>query len=119
MAYLPMRKKNDLLLQRLRLLLRQRCRVVTTLGYGPRFLHSTGQLHKGDDNQGVFLQLTADHDQDVPIPGEPYSFGTLIAAQAQGDFQALVENGRRLLRIHLSGSLESGLKRLISLVEAG
>jgi glucose-6-phosphate isomerase len=119
MAYLPMRKKNDLLLQRLRLLLRQRCRVVTTLGYGPRFLHSTGQLHKGDDNQGVFLQLTADPDQDVPIPGEPYSFGTLIAAQAQGDFQALVENGRRLLRIHLSGSLESGLKRLILLVEAG
>jgi glucose-6-phosphate isomerase len=119
MAYLPMRKKNDVLLQRLRLLLRQRCRVVTTLGYGPRFLHSTGQLHKGDDNQGVFLQLTADPDQDVPIPGEPYTFGTLIAAQAQGDFQALVENGRRLLRIHLSCSLESGLNRLISLVEAG
>ncbi|MCK4379320.1 MAG: transaldolase, partial [Deltaproteobacteria bacterium] len=119
MAYLPMAQKNDALLQRFRLALRERCRVATTLGYGPRFLHSTGQLHKGDGNQGVFLQLTADPDQDVSIPGEPYSFGTLIAAQAQGDFQALEENGRRLMRIHFSGSLESGLNRLISLVEAG
>ncbi|NIA20300.1 MAG: glucose-6-phosphate isomerase [Xanthomonadaceae bacterium] len=116
MAYLPMAQKNDALLQRFRLALRERCRVVTTLGYGPRFLHSTGQLHKGDGNQGVFIQFTADPEQDVTIPGEPYTFGTLIAAQAQGDFQALEENGRRLLRIHLSGSLESGLKYLISLV---
>ncbi len=119
MAYLPQEKKIDLLLQQLRLLLRQRCRVETTLGYGPRFLHSTGQLHKGDGNQGVFIQLTADPEQDIPIPGEPYTFGTLIAAQAQGDFQALKDNGRRLLRIHLGSSLESGLKYLISLVEVG
>ena len=119
MAYLPMSRESEALLQRLRLLLRQRCRVVTTLGFGPRFLHSTGQLHKGDGNQGVFIQLTADCDRDVPIPGEPYTFGTLIAAQFQGDFQALVENGRRLLRIHLNGSFKNGLKHLLSLLEAG
>ena len=118
MAYLPM-GQQDQLLQRLRLLLRRRCRVPTTLGYGPRFLHSTGQLHKGDANQGVFLQLTADPLQDIAIPGEPYTFGTLISAQARGDLQALKDNGRRLLRIHFTGSLEHGLKRLISLVEAG
>lgn len=119
MAYLPMSRESEALLQRLRLLLRRRCRVVTTLGFGPRFLHSTGQLHKGDGNQGVFIQLTADFDRDVPIPGEPYTFGTLIAAQSQGDFQALVENGRRLVRIHLNGPLKSGLEYLLSLVEAG
>ena len=119
MAYLPMSRESEALLQRLRLLLRRRCRVVTTLGFGPRFLHSTGQLHKGDGNQGVFIQLTADFDRDVPIPGEPYTFGTLIAAQSQGDFQALGENGRRLVRIHLNGPLKSGLEYLLSLVEAG
>ncbi len=119
MAYLSMGQKNDVLLQRLRLLLKRRCRVATTLGYGPRFLHSTGQLHKGDGNQGVFIQFTADSAQDVPIPGEPYTFGTLITAQAQGDFQALVENGRRLLRIHLDVSPENALEYLISLVESG
>ena len=117
MAYLPM-GQQDQLLQRLREALRGRCRVPATLGYGPRFLHSTGQLHKGDANQGVFLQLTADPLQDIAIPGEPYTFGTLIAAQAQGDFQALEDNGRRLLRIHLGSSLKDGLERLISLVEA-
>ena len=117
MAYLPRECKNDELLQRLRLRLRGDRRVVSCLGYGPRFLHSTGQLHKGDGNQGVFIQLTADFEQDVSIPGESYSFGTLIAAQAQGDFQALEEKGRRIMRLHLGGSLESGLKRLIALVE--
>ncbi|MBN2331688.1 MAG: glucose-6-phosphate isomerase [Deltaproteobacteria bacterium] len=119
MAYLPMFPKNDALLQQLRLLLRRRCQVETTLGYGPRFLHSTGQLHKGDGNRGVFLQLTADGDCDIMIPGQLYTFGVLIAAQAQGDYQALEENGRRLLRIHLSGSPIAGLKQLLALLAAG
>ncbi len=77
------------------------CRVATTAGYGPRFLHSTGQLHKGGAGNGVFLQITAD-DAALPIPGEPFGFETLVAAQAQGDFEALAARGRRALRIHLA-----------------
>ncbi len=116
MAYLPSFPEITGRLQQLRERLRRRCRVVTTLGYGPRFLHSTGQLHKGDGNQGVFLQLTADIDRDLEIPGEAYSFGLLLAAQAQGDFQALAENGRRLLRLHLGSDPRIGLERLLALL---
>ena len=81
MAYVPFAPAYHAQLHRLRMTLRDRLRVATTSGYGPRFLHSTGQLHKGDGNKGVFLQITHEPSYDLPIPGEPYSFGTLAAAQ--------------------------------------
>ena len=90
--------------------------VATTLGFGPRFLHSTGQLHKGGPDTGVFLQLTADPSKDLPIPGWDESFGTLIAAQALGDLASLQQRGRRALRLHL-GDLDAGLERLEAMVE--
>jgi hypothetical protein len=78
----------------------------TTLGYGPRFLHSTGQLHKGGPATGLFIQLTADHPVDRPIPGWPYTFGQLIDAQAEGDFQTLEAHERRTVRIHLDRDVD-------------
>jgi len=80
---------------------RDRTRAATTLAYGPRYLHSTGQLHKGGPNSGVFILITATPDQDIPIPGAPFSFGTLELAQALGDFSSLGAAGRRVLHIHL------------------
>lgn len=91
----------DAALAKLRAVVMQRHRIATTLGYGPRFLHSTGQLHKGGANNGLFLQLTADQPDDVPIPGEAYTFATLAAAQALGDLRVLKERGRRVARVHL------------------
>jgi transaldolase/glucose-6-phosphate isomerase len=81
-------------------MIRDRRVVATTLGFGPRFLHSTGQLHKGGPDTGVFLQLTADPERDLPIPGWSESFGTLIAAQALGDLRSLQARGRRVVRWH-------------------
>jgi transaldolase/glucose-6-phosphate isomerase len=81
----------------------ERFGIATTFGYGPRFLHSTGQLHKGGPNTGLFLQITQDHGESIPIPGEPYDFGLLNQAQYLGDFQSLEAHGRRVVRIHLSG----------------
>jgi len=101
MAYLPYGEEIDAALNDLRLTIRTGLRVATTVGYGPRFLHSTGQLHKGDGNKGVFIQITHTPATDVEIPGEKYSFATLLAAQAQGDYNALQENGRRLIRFHI------------------
>ena len=75
--------------------------VATCVGFGPRFLHSTGQAYKGGPNSGVFLQITCDDAADLPVPGARYSFGVVKAAQARGDFQVLVERGRRALRVHL------------------
>jgi len=111
LAYVHRTDARHAALQQMRLALRDGERVATTLGYGPRFLHSTGQLHKGGAANGVFLQLTAD-EGDVPIPGEPYGFATLRAAQAAGDFDVLVERGRRVMRVHLGGDVEAGLERL-------
>ena len=88
-AYIAPTAARDEALAGIRRLLRDATRHATTLGYGPRFLHSTGQLHKGGAPTGWFLQLTADHPVDRPIPGWPYTFGQLIDAQAQGDFQTL------------------------------
>ncbi len=85
----------------------------TTLGYGPRFLHSTGQLHKGGPDTGLFLQLTADHSADLPIPGESYTFGVLADAQALGDLRALQELGRRVVRVHLGREVEKELADLL------
>ena len=100
-------------LQEMRGLLRDRLRVATTLGYGPRFLHSIGQLYKGGPPTGAFLQILADPRQDVPIPGQEYSFGTLFRAQALGDYQALATRGRPLLRLTLTGDPVSGLDRVL------
>src|SRR5438034_1675166 len=88
-------------LQVLRGALRNRLRVATTLGYGPRYLHSTGQLHKGGPNTGVFVMISATPRLDVPVPDEPFSFGTLEYAQALGDFASLEATGRRALHVHL------------------
>ena len=85
------------------------------MGYGPRFLHSTGQLHKGDGNKGLFIQLTHTPANDVEIPGEKYTFATLVTAQAQGDYQALKENDRRLIRFHIEAGqdLAAAIRKLI------
>ena len=88
-----------------------------TIGYGPRYLHSTGQYHKGGGDNGVFWQLTADAVPDLKIPGFDFSFGTLFAAQAAGDLQALQGHGRRAIRLHLSGDRRSGLDMLLSAIE--
>jgi hypothetical protein len=88
-----------------------------TLGYGPRYLHSTGQLHKGGANNGIFFQITADIAQDLPIPGDPYSFGTLMQAQAAGDLEALQTHGRRAFRLHISGDLMAGLEKLLAAIK--
>ena len=86
--------------------------VATCLGFGPRFLHSTGQAYKGGPNSGVFLQLTCDDANDIPVPEQKYTFGIVKAAQARGDFQVLAERGRRALRVHLPADLASGLQTL-------
>jgi hypothetical protein len=94
-------------------------RMATTLGYGPRFLHSTGQLHKGDGGHGLFIQITADMPEDCPIPdhagGEEssISFGTLKMAQALGDRQALIDEGRNVIRFHIGKNVVSGLRQLV------
>jgi glucose-6-phosphate isomerase len=98
-------------LDRIRAAVHRSTRAATTLGYGPRYLHSTGQLHKGGDEHGVFLQITAD-EGDEPIPGETHGFRVLHAAQAAGDYDVLTARGRRVLRVHISGDPEAGLERL-------
>ena len=91
---------------------RDRRRVATCLGFGPRFLHSTGQAYKGGPNTGVFLQITCDDAVDVPVPGQKYTFGVVKAAQARGDFEVLAERGRRALRVHLGANVDAGLAKL-------
>ena len=91
--------------------------MAATLGFGPRFLHSTGQLHKGGPDTGLFLQITAEPRRDLPIPGWQESFGTLIAAQAAGDLAALQRRGRRVLRLHLADPAV-GLTRLEAMMHA-
>ena len=87
-------------------------RVATCLGFGPRFLHSTGQAYKGGPNTGVFLQITCDDAVDLPVPGQKYTFGVVKAAQARGDFQVLAERDRRALRVHLGADVAAGLATL-------
>jgi len=117
-AYVQPTAETDEPLQALRTRLRDRFRLATTLGYGPRFLHSTGQLHKGDASRGLFLQFTADDPRDVAIPDEAgspassMSFGVLKAAQAIGDRKALVNSGRKVIRLHLGKDIVGTLKRL-------
>ncbi len=115
LAYVPSDPEIVERLQAIRGRLRDATTAATTLGFGPRFLHSTGQLHKGGPDTGVFLQLTAAPSKDLPIPGWRESFGTLIAAQALGDLASLRRRGRRVLRIHL-GELDAGLGRLEEMI---
>ncbi|MBN1829925.1 MAG: hypothetical protein JW884_12390, partial [Deltaproteobacteria bacterium] len=121
-AYLNPADSIDDALSVLRNGLRDRLRKAVTLGYGPRFLHSTGQLHKGDGGKGLFIQITADDREDRPIPDEPgsqassLSFGVLKAAQAMGDCRALVAGGRTVVRVHISGDTEEGLEALGKIV---
>ncbi len=115
LAYIEMSAQNEEALQRVRQALRSRFRVATCVGFGPRFLHSTGQLHKGGPNSGVFIQITCDDAVDVPVPGRRYSFGVVKAAQAGGDLRVLAARGRRVLRLHVAGSLRDGLGHLADL----
>jgi transaldolase/glucose-6-phosphate isomerase len=115
-AYLQTTPAHAEVLGEIRSHIRNRFRVATTLGYGPRFLHSTGQLHKGGGDNGVFLQFTADDPVDLPIPGEPHSFGVMKAAQALGDLQSLQSRKRRALRLHIAGGIEAGLRRVLEAV---
>lgn len=105
-------------MQAIRLQLRDGLRVATTLGYGPRYLHSTGQLHKGGPNTGLFLQLLGHDPDDVEIPGQPYSFGTLKRAQARGDLTALRTHGCRAIRVCLGDDVPAGLARLAEIIAA-
>ena len=117
LAYLPPADSTDAVLGRIRLAVRDRFRVATTSGYGPRYLHSTGQLHKGGPGNGNFLQIVADDTSpEVPIPGRPYGFSTLEQAQALGDFGSLRRRGRRALRVRLREA-GAGLEALVRLVE--
>ena len=111
-AFLPMFEEHEAAIQEFRHRVRDKKRVATCLGFGPRFLHSTGQDYKGGPNTGVFLQLTADHAEDVDIPGQSYSFGVVIDAQAAGDLAVLESRGRRALRVHLGKDIGAGLKAL-------
>ena len=116
-AYVEMNEENHEVLQAIRHAVRDSKRVATTLGYGPRFLHSTGQLHKGGPNSGVFLQITSNDAADLPIPGQKYTFSVLKQAQAVGDFEVLVERDRRALRVHLAADVPAALRRLHEVVQ--
>jgi hypothetical protein len=111
-AFVAPTPQAEAALQGLRLAVRDRLRVATTLGFGPRFLHSTGQLHKGGPGTGLFLQVVDDADPDLPVPETGYSFGRLVRAQADGDYGALAAKGRRLLRVDLDGDPVGGLAAL-------
>jgi transaldolase/glucose-6-phosphate isomerase len=116
LGYIQMDDAHEELLQRSRTAVRDKKRVATCLGFGPRFLHSTGQAYKGGPNSGVFLQVTCDDKADLQVPGQKYTFGVVKAAQARGDFQVLAERGRRALRVHLH-DVEKGLATLQTAIE--
>ena len=116
MAFLRQTPELDDGLARLRAAVMKRYKIATTVGYGPRFLHSTGQLHKGGPGTGLFLQLTAGHVEDVAIPGEAYSLGVMADAQALGDLRALREKGRRVIRVHLGTEPEAEVEGLAAQV---
>jgi transaldolase/glucose-6-phosphate isomerase len=111
-AFIEMSDEHTALLQQSRVLIRNRKKIATCLGFGPRFLHSTGQAYKGGPNTGVFLQITADHNHDIEVPTHKYTFGLVITAQAQADFNVLVKRSRRILRVHLGNDVSGGLQQL-------
>src|SRR5262249_37100813 len=110
-AYVPSTPENEKKLNEIRLRVRDAKRVATTVGFGPRFLHATGPLHRGGPATGVFLQIPAAASRDVSIPGRPYTFGQVIAAQAAGDLAALRSRGRRALRVHVK-DIAAGLAEI-------
>ena len=116
LAYIEMNEAHERALQAIRLAVRDTKHVATCVQFGPRFLHSTGQAYKGGPNTGVFLQITCDDADDVPVPGQKYTFGVVKAAQARGDFQVLVDRDRRALRVHLGANVARGLATLQSAV---
>ena len=117
LAYVEMNAAHEAALQGIRRKVRDAKKSATVLGFGPRFLHSTGQAYKGGPNTGVFLEITADDARDVPVPGQKYTFGVVKAAQAQGDLEVLRERGRRTLHVHLGSDVDAGLAQLASAVE--
>jgi len=117
LGYIQMNGEHEQSLQTLRHLVRDKKHVATCLGFGPRFLHSTGQAYKGGPNSGVFLQITCDDSVELPVPGQKYTFGVVKAAQARGDFQVLADRGRRALRVHLGSNLKAGLAALQAAVQ--
>jgi len=117
LAYIERNSSHIDTLQQMRLAVRDKRHVATCAEFGPRFLHSTGQAYKGGPDSGVFLQITADDARDLAVPGQKASFGVIKAAQARGDFGVLTERGRRALRVHLKGDIESGLQMLDSAIQ--
>ncbi len=116
LAYIERNAENESLLQEIRHRVLETKRVATCLGFGPRFLHSTGQAYKGGANEGVFLQITSDDATDLDVPGQKYTFGVVKAAQARGDFQVLLDRNRRALRVHLGADVKAGLEKILSLI---
>jgi transaldolase/glucose-6-phosphate isomerase len=117
-AYLEPGPKTDMSLGRVREILLTRTHLATTLGYGPQFLHSTGQLHKGGPNTGLFLQIVDEVEEDLTIPGQNRSFQEVISAQSVGDFMALEQRGRRVVRINLGSEVEDGLRAISIALES-
>ena len=117
LGYITMNPRNERALQGIRHQVRDAKKVATCLGFGPRFLHSTGQAYKGGPNSGVFLQITCDDAADLPVPGQKYTFGVVKAAQARGDFAVLAERGRRALRVHLGKNVKGDLAKLAKAVQ--
>jgi transaldolase/glucose-6-phosphate isomerase len=117
LAYIEMNPEHESLLQTLRTSVRDSKKVATCLGFGPRFLHSTGQAYKGGPNTGVFLQITCDDAVDLPVPQQKYTFGIVKAAQARGDFAVLAERKRRALRVHIGKDVTANLKKLADLIQ--
>jgi transaldolase/glucose-6-phosphate isomerase len=117
LAYVAMGSGNERALQAMRHRVRDARRVATCLGFGPRFLHSTGQAYKGGPDTGVFLQITCDDARDLAVPGQKYTFGVVKAAQARGDFGVLADRGRRALRVHLGKDVAAGLRALDAALE--
>jgi RpiB/LacA/LacB family sugar-phosphate isomerase len=115
-AYLTPTAEAGRALQEMRAALRDRLRVATTVGWGPRYLHSTGQLHKGGPTSGLFIQITGEDREDLPIPGAGYGFSTLKSAQALGDLQSLRDGARRVIRLHLTGKQSQALPQLLQMV---
>jgi glucose-6-phosphate isomerase len=116
LAFIEMNAQNESSLQRLRARALEKYLPATCLGFGPRFLHSTGQAYKGGGNNGVFLQITKDDKAEVEIPGQKYTFGVVKQAQARGDLQVLLDRGRRALRIHFTADAEFEVEALADLV---
>jgi len=118
LTYIQMNAENESALQAIREAVLNKELSATCLGFGPRFLHSTGQAYKGGANNGVFLQITSDDEIDMPVPGQKYTFGVVKAAQARGDFQVLVDRQRRALRMHIANSvgLEAGLRKIAEII---